>query len=373
MSYNDLQTEHGKLVEKLRKKTALKQEDILSSPDDIFAQTLGLKTPPEKPLMVLTEAAFSKLAKEHYAAELKTEKGLVAQSYDGWFALTPMIHTASRNEIENRAIKNLALKNLKEQSLAEEAKQHLKKLDADLNKAHQKLDLALSNLEEKQNALDHINASLTALKAEFQAFKEATHSLDTKLKNIDPNLELPETRNWHDIKTFFEYLGWKQDSLEIVKQTLNTHSECLPEFEVYQTMREQQASLRETYYQTISDHHQAEREYTEANRQYDRALFQFNQSLDNLQTAQTEIVETLKLDSIDQLNLHIALKDVLAQMYLQGSSDAKYVMPDLDGRSLEPPLSPPTFPAPEDIASTLLPTPMPIPIPELEPVKPHFD
>lgn len=366
MSYNDLQTEHGKQLEKLRKNTSLKKKDILSDQDDIFPK--AVTSHPTDVKLIQNDASFSKLVKEQYAAELKTEKSIVAQSYDGWLTWKPMIHTASRKEIETRALKNLALKTLQEQNIAEAAKQRLDALENTVNKAHQKLDQALEKLEEKRNALDQINTSLNALKTEFGVFKEAAHALDTKLKSIHSTLELPEVRSWHDIKTFFEYLGLKQDSIESVKQALRIHPEYLSDFEAYQTMREMQVSLRETYYKTINDRHQAERNYIETNRDYDRKHLQLKQSLENLQNAQTEIIEAFKLDSIDQLNLYIALKDVLGQMYLQGSPNIEYVMPHLEGELPQPTITPPLFtdaPHPPGLPVTTL--------PEFEPVKPHFD
>ncbi|MFO1258554.1 MAG: hypothetical protein U1E78_09135 [Gammaproteobacteria bacterium] len=365
MSYNDIQTEHGKQVEKLKKNTALKRKDLLSEQDDIFAPVAT--SHPSQTQSLQNNETFSTLVKEHYAAELKTEKGLVAQSYDGWFTWTPMIHTASRKEIETRALKNLTLKALEAQALAEAAKHRLDTLDITFNKAHQNLEDALSNLEEKKNTLDHINASLNALEAEFHIFNETAHTLDAKLKSIDPALELPEVRNWHDIKTFLEYVGLKQNTLETVKEALSIHPEYLAEFEAYQTMREMQVNLRETYDKTISDRHQAERGYAEANEQYDHNLLQFKQSLENLQSAQAEIVETFNLNSIDQLNQYIALKDVLGQLYLQGSPHAEYVMPHL---AEELPQATPSTPLVSE------PTPPPAPVitlPEFEPVKPHFD
>lgn len=366
MSYNDLQTEHGKQLEKLRKNTALKKKDILSDQDDIFTKVVSSHSSEVK--LIQNDASFSKLVKAQYAAELKIEKGIVAQSYDGWLAWKPMIHTASRKEIETRALKNLALKTLQEQTIAEAAKQRLDVLENTVNKAHQKLDQALANLEEKRITLDQINSSLNALKKEFGVFHETAQALDTKLKSIHSTLELPEVRSWHDIKTFFEYLGLKQDSIESVKQALKIHPEYLSDFEAYQSMREMQVSLRETYYKTINDRYQAERDYTEANRDYDRTLFQFKQNLDNLQNAQAEILEAFKLDSIDQLNLYVALKDVLGQMYLQGSPNIEYMMPHLDGELPPSTTLPPLFP--DDHS----PPPSPVTtLPEFEPVKPHFD
>lgn len=370
MSYADIQSKYGSQIEKFKKQQALKQKEIISDNDDILSQLTNQQPIPVAACLDTSTQALAKLAQQQYTTELKSEKLRVAIKPDGWFSFSPMILTANQKDMADRALKNLAIRTIQDHVEAEEAKQLLINLESTFKTLEHTLELKIVDLNVQKDNVAKAHIQIDEIETALKHFSDTVQTLHTQLQTLDPSLELPETRNWHSIKNILEYLTLKNDSLVSAKQAITGHSELESAFESYLTERNQQDNLSQSLHHAKTELALTTQELNLAEQAVEKAVTRVKQAVEQIEHAENAIIEDFKLDTIESLDHHIAMKDILSQMYLNGSSDLKrVVMPTALAYSCTPEIGMPHY----EVQPDPTPLPPPKPVVEYEHLKPHFD